>query len=219
MKRPILFFLVLALLYAGAGLLPGHTFAPLDLPLDADAWKPDPATRVRVSNSLLGDVVVQFIPWDREILRMLARGELPWVNRFAGEGGPLFANPQTALFSPFTWPRLILGLDGWALMGLMKVLAAALCAYWFARELGVSPRQALVSGFVYATAGYTVVWLLYPITHVFALIPGLAAAALRLMKVPSIRNAAWVILFGALCSAGEENHFQGENDDYYPLND
>lgn len=202
MKRPILFFLVLALLYAGAGLLPGHTFAPLDLPLDADAWKPDPATRVRVSNSLLGDVVVQFIPWDREILRMLARGELPWVNRFAGEGGPLFANPQTALFSPFTWPRLILGLDGWALMGLMKVLAAALCAYWFARELGVSPRQALVSGFVYATAGYTVVWLLYPITHVFALIPGLAAAALRLMKVPSIRNAAWVILFGALCSAG-----------------
>jgi len=202
MKRPIFFFLLLALLYAGAGLLPGHTFAPLDVPLDAHAWKPDPTTRVRVSNSLLGDVVVQFIPWDREILRMLARGEFPWVNRFAGDGGPLFANPQTALFSPFTWPRLILGLDGWAVMGLMKILAAALCAFWFARELGVPRRQALVSGFVYATAGYTVVWLLYPITHVFALIPGLAAAALRLMKVPSIRNAGWVILFAALCSAG-----------------
>lgn len=202
MKRPLFIFLLLALLYAGAGLLPGHTFAPLDLPLDAHAWKADPTQRVRVSNSLLGDVVVQFIPWDREILRLLTEGEFPWVNRFAGNGGPLFANPQTALFSPFTWPRLVLGLDGWAVMGLLKILAAALCAWWFARELGVPARHAIVSGFVYATAGYTVVWLLYPITHVFALLPGLAAAALRLMKVPSIRNAAWVILFAALCSAG-----------------
>jgi hypothetical protein len=202
MKRPILLFLALALLYTGAGFLPGRTFAPLDVPLDSAAWKSDPTTRVRVSNSLLGDVIVQFVPWDREILRMLSRGELPWVNRFAGDGSPLFANPQTALFSPFTWPRLVLGLDGWALMALLKIVAAALCAYWFARELDIAQRQALFCGFVYATAGYTVVWLLYPITHVFAVLPGLAAAALRLMKTPSIRNAAWVIALAALCSAG-----------------
>jgi hypothetical protein len=55
--------------------------------------------RVRVSNSLLADVVVQFIPWDREILRLASEGEWPWTNRWAGDGGPLFANPQTALFA------------------------------------------------------------------------------------------------------------------------
>lgn len=202
MRRIALLFLAVALLYVGPGLIPGRTFAPLDVPLDAGAWKSDASQRVRVSNSLLGDVAVQFVPWDREILRILSRREIPWVNRFAGEGAPLFANPQTALFSPFTWPRLILGLDGWAVMALLKILAAALCAYWFARELGVERNAAILSGIVYATAGYTIVWLLYPITHVFALLPGLAAAALRLMRAPAIRNAGLVILFAALCTAG-----------------
>lgn len=202
MRRIALLFIAVALLYVGPGFLPGRTFAPLDLPLDAGAWKSDPTQRIRVSNSLLGDVIVQFIPWDREILRMVARGELPWVNRYAGDGGPLFANPQTALFSPFTWPRLIFGLDGWAVMALLKLLAALLCAYWFARELDVARNPAMLSAIVYATAGYTICWLLYPITHVFVLLPGLAAAALRLMKFPGIRNAAIVILFAALCTAG-----------------
>lgn len=200
--RVALFFLFVALLYAGLGLLPGRTFAPLDIPLDADAWKDDPTLRVRVSNSLLTDAVAQFIPWDVEIRRLAARGELPWVSRFAGDGGPLFANPQTALFSPFVWPRLLLGLDGWAIMAILKLLAAALTAYWFARELGIERSQAMVSAFVYATAGYTIVWLLYPITGVFAVLPGLAAAALRLMKQPGIHNAFFVILFAALSTAG-----------------
>lgn len=202
MRRTFVLFLGIALLYAGLGLLPGRTFAPLDVPLDFDAWKHDPTQRVRVSNSLLADVVVQFVPWDREILRLAARGEWPWVNRWAGDGGPLFANPQTALFSPFTWPRLLFGLDGWALMAVMKILAAAFCAYWFARELDVPHPQAIFSALVYATAGYTIVWLLYPITNVFTLLAGLAAAALRLMKFPTIHNAFFVIVFAALCTAG-----------------
>ncbi|HEX7809901.1 MAG TPA: hypothetical protein VF608_14290 [Thermoanaerobaculia bacterium] len=202
MRRIALLFLAVALLYVGSGLLPGRTFAPIDVPLDAHAWKNDPTHRVRVSNSLLADVAVQFVPWDHEIVKMLRRGELPWVNRYAGDGGPLFANPQTALFSPFTWPRLLFGLDGWAIMGLLKLLAAALCMYWLARELDVPPMQAAFSGIVYATAGYTIVWLLYPITHVFTLLAGLAAASLRLIKFPRLRNAALVILFAALCTAG-----------------
>jgi hypothetical protein len=202
MRRTVLIFVAIALLYTGLGLLPGHTFAPLDIPLDFDAWKHDPTRRIRVSNTLLADVVVQFIPWDREILRLAAEAEWPWINRWAGDGGPLFANPQTALFSPFTWPRLLFGLDGWALMALMKIVAAALCAYWLARELEVPRSHAIFSGVVYATAGYTIVWLLFPITSVFTLLAGLAAAALRLMKHPSIHNASLVILFAALCTAG-----------------
>ena len=202
MRRTLILFLGLALLYAGPGLLPGRTFAPLDIPLDFDAWKLEPTRRVRVSNTLLADVVVQFIPWDREIVRLARAGEWPWVNRWAGDGGPLFANPQTALFSPFTWPRLLLGLDGWAITAILKLLAAALCAYWLARELDVPHPQATFSALVFATAGYTIVWLLYPITNVFTVLAGLAAAALRLMKVPSARNALLVILFAALCTAG-----------------
>lgn len=202
MKRAVLFFLAVALVYVAPAFLPGRTFAPLDIPSGLGAWNADAAHRVRPANSLLSDVVVQFIPWDHEIRRTIADGEMPWTNRFADDGAPLFANLQTALFSPFTWPRLLFGLDGWAIMALLKLFAAALCAYWLARELDVAPAQAIVSALVYATSAYTIVWLLYPITNVFAVLPGLAAAALRLMKWPSGRNAALVILFAALCTAG-----------------
>ena len=202
MKRALLVFAAAALLYTGAGFLPGRTFAPLDLPLDAGAWKADPTQRVRVSNSLLSDVITQFIPWDREIRRLIERGELPWTNRWAGEGSPLFANPQTALFSPFTWPRLLFGLNGWAIASLLKMLAAALCAYWLARELEMPASAARISGLVFATCGYSVVWLLWPHTSTFAVLPGLAAAAIRLVKAPRGRNAALVILFAALATAG-----------------
>ncbi|MEO8195989.1 MAG: hypothetical protein ABI689_04625 [Thermoanaerobaculia bacterium] len=202
MKRVVLLFLVIALLYAGAGLFPGRTFAPVDLLLDFDAWKADPTQRVRVSNSLLSDVVVQFMAWDHEVIRLLRDGQQPWANRFAGEGGALFANPQTALFSPFTWPRLLLGLDGWAISSILKLLAATLCLYWMARELNVPAPQALVSAVVFAISGFCVVWLLYPPTNVVVLLPGLGAAALRFMKEPRRCNAALLVLFAALCTAG-----------------
>lgn len=202
MRRVVLIFAAVALLYTGAGFLPGRTLAPLDLPLDAGAWKPDPAQRVRVSNSLFSDVITQFVPWEREMRRLIGRGEFPWINRFAGEGGMLYADPGTGLLSPFTWPRLLFDLDGWAIAAFLKILAAALCAYWLARELDVPSDQAIVSALVFATCGYTIVWLLWPHSSVFALLPGLAAAAIRLVKEPRTRYAALVIAFAAICTAG-----------------
>src|ERR1043166_5502294 len=123
----------LALLYCGAALLPNRVFAPVDIPRDLGAWKSDPDARVRVSNSLLSDVVTQFIPWDVESRRLIARGEMPWRNVWAGAGAPVWANPQTALLSPFTWPRLLFGLHGWLLCAVLRLIAAALSMLWLAR--------------------------------------------------------------------------------------
>jgi hypothetical protein len=200
--RLALIFTAVALLYAGPALLPGRVLLPVDAPRDALAWKRDPALRVRVSNSLLSDPVVQFAVWDGEVRRMLSRGEMPWVNRFAGDGGPLFANPQTALFSPFTWPRLLFGLHGWALAALLKLIVAALCAYWLARELDVAPNDAIVSAIVYACSGEMIVWLLFPHTNVLAFLPGFLAACLCLIRQPEEKHAALVIVFAALITAG-----------------
>ena len=201
-KRVVLLSAAVALLYAGPALLPGRVFFPADVLRDALAWKRDPSIRVRVSNSLLSDPAVQFDPWNREIGRMLARGEMPWVNRFAGDGAPLFANPQTALFSPFTWPPLLFGLHGWVIAGLLKLIVAALCAYWLARELEVERDQAIVSAIVYMCCGEMIVWLLYPLTNVLALLPGFLAACLRLIREPEQRHAALVVVFAALLTAG-----------------
>lgn len=200
--RLALIFAAVALFYAGPALLPGRVFLPVDITRDALAWKRDPALRVRVSNSILSDPVVLFDPWNREIRRMLGRGEMPWVNRFAGDGGPLFANPQTALFSPFTWPPLLVGLHGWVIAGFLKLFAAALCAYWLARELGADHGEAIVSAIVFACCGEMVVWLLYTLTNVLALLPGFLAASLRLIRQPDGKHAALVVLFAALITAG-----------------
>lgn len=201
----------LALLLAGPGLLPGRVLAPLDLLRDIDAWKDDPTVRVAVSNRLLSDVVEQFIPWDTEIRRLLSRGEFPWINRYAGDGAPLFANPQAALFSPFTWPRLLAGTSGWAVTVFMKLLAAGFGMFWFCRTLGQHRTASMISAALFMTAGYTTVWGLHPHTNVFVILPALAAAVMRLLAERNATNTALVVLFSALATAGghPETLFQG----------
>ncbi len=195
MRRAAVLFVLLALLYCGAGLLPGRVLGPVDMVADAGAWKGDLVSRVRVSNSLLSDVVTQFMAWDAETLRLLRLGEMPWRNRWAGEGAPLFANPQTALLSPFTWPRLLFGDTGWALCAILRFVVAALSMRWLARAMGATPFAATLSAFVYATSGYAVLWLLYPLANVVAVLPALGAAALE-------GRRGLVVLFAALATIG-----------------
>src|SRR5258706_10956833 len=195
MRRAAVVFTLLALLYCGAGLLPGRVLGPVDLVADTGAWKGELTSRVRVSNSLISDVVTQFMAWDAEALRLLRQGEMPWRNRWAGESAPLFANPQTALLSPFTWPRLLFGDVGWALCAILRFVVAALSMRWLAGGMGATPMAAMLSGFVYATSGFSVLWLLYPLANVVAVLPALAAAALQ-------RRPGLVVLFAALATIG-----------------
>jgi len=199
---PVLVFLALALLYAGPGLLPGRVLVPMDGLSDVGLWKADPNTRAVVSNGLLSDVLFQFVPWDTEARRQIRNGAFPWINPYASQGRPLWANPQTALLSPFTWPRLIFGLRGWALAVLLKLLVAGCGAYALARELSASRREALVSGAVYLTAGFTIVWALHPHTNVSAVLPGLLAALLALRREPRGLRAVVVAGLAALATAG-----------------
>ncbi|HVS33430.1 MAG TPA: hypothetical protein VMS98_18480 [Thermoanaerobaculia bacterium] len=204
MRRALLLFAVVALLLTLPGMLPGRRLVPADIPRDLLAWKGDPSIRVRVSNSLLSDVPLQLIPWDVESRRLIARGEMPWRNRFAGTGGHLFANPLSGLLSPFTWPRLLFGLRGWAWTVWLKLIVAGMSAWWLARVL--SPRDTraapLVSGLIYALSGFSIVWALYPHTNVFVVLPALAASAIQLAERPTARRVVVAALIAALATAG-----------------
>src|SRR5258707_7476937 len=175
MRRAAPLFVALALLYCGLGLLPGRVFAPVDLVNDAGAWKGDLTSRVPVSNSLLSDVPMQFMAWDAESLHLMRGGELPWRNRWAGDGGPLFANPQTALLDPFTWPRLLFGDVGWAICAMLHIVIAGMAMAWLVRVVGGRAPAAVVSGLVYATSGYSLLLLLYPTANVIAVVAGRVA--------------------------------------------
>ena len=180
-------------------MLPGRRLVPADIPRDLLAWKGDPSVRVRVSNSLLSDVPLQLIPWDVESRRLIAQGEMPWCNRFAGTGGHLFANPLAGLLSPFTWPRLLFGLRGWAWTVFLKLIVAALSAWWLARVLG---GTGTVSGLLYALSGFSIVWALYPHTNVFVVLPALAASAIELAQRPTARRVVVTAIIAALATAG-----------------
>jgi hypothetical protein len=195
-------FVAVALLYVGPALLPDRYLAPLDIPRDLDAWKSSPAERVRVSNSLLSDVLTEFAAWEFETRRLLLHGELPWRNRYAGDGGPLFANPQTAMLFPLTWPRLAFGLRGWAVALLLKLVCGALGMYWLVRLIGGSRPEALLSGLVFMTSAYMVTTLLFAHTNLFVLLPYLAGAAILYLREPSRRAAALVVATAALATAG-----------------
>lgn len=191
-----IFFAASAALFTARGFLPHRVMLPLDLPRDAGAWKRDPAVRVAVSNRLLSDPVFEYYAWDSEIRRLIANREFPWRNRFAGEGAHLFANPETSLLFPLTWIRLAVGDRGWAVSLSLKLFFAGFGMWWFARELtGCDWRSALVAGFAYLSSGFMTVWLLFPHTNVYAVLPWLALSVLR-------ANVPAVIATAALATAG-----------------
>ncbi|HEY6930019.1 MAG TPA: hypothetical protein VJA66_10120, partial [Thermoanaerobaculia bacterium] len=193
-----------ALVYSGPGFLPGRVLLPADLIREAGVWKKDPLDRRPVSNRLLSDPVLQFHPWDTAARRWLARGEVPFVNPFAGEGQALLANPQAALLCPSTWPRILLGPRGWAVSVFLKVLAAGLGVAVLAREMGASAPAAALSGLVAAGSGFSILWGLHPHTNVFAALPWLAAALLRSLREPS--RARMAAVAGAALAAAVGGH-------------
>lgn len=195
-------FAIAALAFTGLGFLPGHVLVPLDLLADEGAWKPDPDARVPVSNRLLSDPVLQFVPWDEAARRAIRSGEVPWRNPYSDEGSPLFANAQAALLSPFTWPRLLFGIKGWALCVFLKLFAAGMGAYWLTREMGARRNASLISGFVYLASGFSIVWALHPHTNTFALLPVLAAALLRQLGSITPANTAAIVGSAAIATAG-----------------
>ena len=191
-----------ALIYSGLGFLPGRVLLPADLIREAGVWKSDPLERRPVSNRLLSDPVLQFHPWDTAARRWLARGQLPFVNPFAGEGQALFANPQAALLCPFTWPRILLGPRGWAVSVFLKILVAGLGVCALAREMGAGSTAAVLSGLVAAASGFSILWALHPHTNVFAALPWLAAALLRCVREPSRLSTVAVVVASLAAAVG-----------------
>ena len=191
-----------ALLYTARGFLPGRISVPLDLLADTGAWKPDPVRRVPVSNHLLSDAVLQFVPWDAQARREIAARRFPWRNPYEGEGSHLWANPVTALASPFTWPRLAAGVRGWTLSIFARLCVGGAGAFWLARAMGAETAPAALSGVVFLASGYSILWALHPQSAVLAWLPWLAGALVRLSRRIAPRDTIVAAAAAALATAG-----------------
>ena len=176
-------YALLALALVAPGLLPGHTLSASDYLWSAAPWQAERPDGVRDlgSNYELADSVVQFQPWTQYLRERLPGAPL-W-NPYQGAGRPFEANAQSALFSPFTWPSLILPF--WfslAVAAALKLFVAALGTFWLGRALGMGGAGAFLAGLAFAFGLWFVTWLSWPLDAVWAWLPWLLLLADRVVR-------------------------------------
>jgi hypothetical protein len=190
---------VLSLALVAPALLPGHTLSASDYLWGGAPWKGSAPAGVGGlgSNYEQADAVLVFQPF-----MQWARGELPgaplWNPHIMG-GRPFVANAQSALFSPFTWPALVLPF--WWSLGIvaaLKLFAAAMGTFLLARALAIPWAGALLAGIAFAFSLSFVVWLSWPLSSVWAWLPWLWLGVWEVARRPGAQPVAGLALVVAL---------------------
>lgn len=128
----------------------------------------------RPANELLSDPVTEMEPWLEFNREELLQGRLPLINPYNGGGVPHLANAQSAVFSPFSWPRYLLPqAPAYLLSAALKLLVAGLFLLLFLRQLGLSSGASLLGAIGYAFCGHNLLLLSYPHVGASALLPAM----------------------------------------------
>ena len=146
------------------------------------------------------DLLFYFFPLKAHLAEAIARGELPWVDRFRWGGAPLLGAPSAAPFDPANVLFLILPLGAAMKAWILLHLGVALAGFAaFGRRLGLSRGPAALAGLVFALGGTTVSVVSFPPTlSALSILPWFAAFVFDLVKAPRTRQAAAVAITAAL---------------------
>ncbi|HEX7617055.1 MAG TPA: hypothetical protein VF554_17475 [Thermoanaerobaculia bacterium] len=146
------------------------------------------------------DLLFYFFPLKAHLVEALARGELPWVDRFRWGGSPLLGSPSAAPFDPANVLFLILPLGAAMKAWILLHLAVALAGFAaFARRLGLPRAPAAVAGLVFALGGTTVSLAAFPAAlSALSILPWFAAFAFDTVRTPGRREAAKLSVAAAL---------------------
>lgn len=194
-----LVYTLLALVLVGPGLVPGRTLSSSDYLWSAAPWQQLAPAGAKGetglgSNYEMADAVLVFQPFAE-----WARGQLPLWNPHIMGGRPFVANAQSALFSPFTWPVLVLPF-WWSLgvVAVLKLVTAALGAYLLGRALGMRFAGALQTGIVFGFGLFFVVWVPWPLSSVWAWMPWVLLGVHAVVRRPGPLPIAGLALAIAL---------------------
>ncbi len=143
-----------------------------------------------------GVPLMQFGPWYQAAIEAVQAGEWPLWNPLVGNGAPLMANYQSAVFYPPNWLHLLVPTQTARVMSwlmVLHVLWAGLGMWRFAAVIGLRPLPRLVSALSFMFSGYLVSRLGFPsIGSALPWLPWLYWAAEGLARRP--RMAAAVTL-------------------------
>jgi len=202
----LVLFTFLSLLFFAPGLVPGHTTSAADFLWNCAPWntiRPKGLPRLNSnppvfgSNSQLVDAVTVFEPF-----LQYTRSQLPHIplwDPYIMGGTPYMGDMQSAVLSPFSLPAYVLPF-WWSLsvIGVLKVLTAAMGTFLLGRALKMRFAGAFLAGAVYGFGLFMVVWLPWPLSNVFALIPWMLLATERIIRRPDAVSAAGLAVVVAL---------------------
>lgn len=104
-----------------------------------------------------GTLLFQFWPWHQLVKTSLLAGEWPLWNPLLGNGAPLLANLQSAVFYPPNLLYLLIPIaHGLTLSIILHVIMAGLFMFLYTRQLGLNPFAATVSALTYMLSGYLI---------------------------------------------------------------
>lgn len=104
-----------------------------------------------------GTLLFQFWPWHRLVKESLLAGQWPLWNPLLGNGTPLLANLQTAVFYPPNLLYLLMPVaHGLTFSVVLHLMLAGLFMYLYTRQIGLIPFAATVSALAYMFSGYIV---------------------------------------------------------------
>ncbi len=148
-----------------------------------------------------GDVGIYFYPmWDF-VRRCLLQGELPFWNPYVNGGQPLIGNPQMGVFYPTTLLLLLLPTARWlSLVVALHLLWSGIGMHLWLRRLGCSPSASVWGACAWMGCTAVVARAQFPpFLMSIAWYPWVLWGIERLWQQPTVRNALWLALVGALC--------------------
>ena len=156
-------FALLVLAYLWPVLLGGKLLSVDATLYDLTPWDVfRPANAASFRNVLLGDVPLVVRPWHMLVRELLHDGVLPLWNPHVLTGIPIFQNPQTGLFTPFSLPLWILPFD-YAGVGVTAAFKSE-SQHWknlpARAQLKVGFLAGIAAGASFAFCSMNVTWLL-----------------------------------------------------------
>jgi len=170
---------------AATALLAGTLALPDGIPSQARLLAAEAPWTGRVeagaANPQLLDVTHQVEPWLLFLRHELRAGRLPFWDPHQLAGEPFWSNGSSAPLFPLHLLFVALPVQlGLLLLPWLRVVIGGCGAAALARQLGVSPRPALVAAVAYPLSGTVVSFLLFPMGNTHALVPWVLLAVERI---------------------------------------
>jgi hypothetical protein len=193
----LVIFLV-PVIWLAPALRPGMVLSSADMLLGSYLLNHAMPRPYKPSNPLIGDTVMQMVPWHHVVSQALRRGHVPFWNPHALAGSPLLGNGQSGAFDLLSFPYLLTShtVDATVWVALLRMWVAGLGAFLLARRLGATPWAAVASAVIYQAGGFTLVWLMYANVASSAWFPWVLLAAEGVAATRGLRPIA--LFAGAL---------------------